>query len=66
MPAATVTLFYEDAPAEFECQEHDSVESAAQAIEQGERVLVPTAEIAVEVLMALGVSREDARWRVLG
>lgn len=41
----------------------DSVDEAMPLIESGRRVLVPAAELAVEILIHLGVPEEDATWR---
>lgn len=62
MPAASPRLFYKDCPFEHVPVEH-AVE-AARLIEDGLRVCVPRAQEALETLVLLGMSPDEAREQI--
>lgn len=58
MPAATVRLFYEDC--NFEHVATSDSGEAAELIRAGNTVCVPTAHVAIETLIVLGLTHAQA------
>ena len=62
MPAATVRLFYGDCPFDHVTVKHSA--EAARLVEEGRTVCVPSVQEAIETLILLGLTAEEARKQI--
>ena len=62
MPAATVRLFYRDCP--FDHVDVDHSMEAAHLIGAGKTVCVPSVQVAIETLVLLGLTTDEARHQI--